>query len=178
LTRSCSTICLPVRKDTYLDLVDDPGRFRSWLDEAFRLWPELFPKAFAQGYRLKDDRTSAKMGLRLRRVRLRSTGESYSVRPSFVLPYMTGSTDDVEGPLFLRAFGVPFWAIARVFGKDPMYWYRLEVGLGRNSVVGTTIRQGELPQHLLADEHHQTRDGEKNYIATTVGGGVPDRRIT
>ena len=171
MTRSCSTICLPVSKDTYLDIVDDPGRFRRWLDETSQRWPELFPKAFAQGYRLKDDRTSAKIGLRLRRVRLRATGVSYSVRPSFVLPYMTGSTDDVQGPLFLRSFGVPFWAIARVFGKDPMYWYRLEVGLGRNSVVGTTVRQAELPQHLLADEHHQTRDGEKNYVATTVGGG-------
>jgi len=29
----------------------------------------------------------------------------------------------------------------------------------------------ELPQHLLADEHHQPRDGQKTYIATTVGGG-------
>jgi hypothetical protein len=171
LTRSCSTICLPVGHDLYLDVVDDPKRFRSWLDQAFRDWPELFPEAFDQGYRLKDDRTSAKRGIRLRRVRLRSTGESYSVRPSFVLPYMTGSTDEVEGPLFLRAFGVPFWAISRVFGRDPMYWYRLEVSLGRNSVVGTTLRRAELPRHLLADEHHQTRDGVKNYIATTVGGG-------
>src|SRR4051812_39696988 len=41
-------------------------------------------------------------------------------------PYMTGLTDDVQGPLFLRAFGVPSWAIARAFGRGPMYWYRLE----------------------------------------------------
>lgn len=171
MTRSCSTICLPVGNESYLEFVEDPRRFRCWLEQSFRDHPELFPKAFSQGYRLKDDRTSAKTGLRLRRVRLRSTGVSYSVRPSFALPYMTGSTADVQGPLFLRAFGVPFWAIARVFGKDPMYWYRLEVSLGRNSVVGTTIRQADLPEHLLADEHHQTRDGEKNYVATTVGGG-------
>ena len=104
------------------------------------------PRGFAQGYRLKDDRTSAKTGLRLRRVRLRPPAESFSVRPSFALPYMTGSTDEVEGPLFLRRFGVPFWAVARVFGKDPMYWYRLEVGLGRNSVVGTTVRQPTSPR--------------------------------
>jgi len=171
LARSCSTICLPVGHDLYLDAVDDPSRFRIWLDAAFLRWPELFPETFSQGYRLKDDRTSAKTGLRLRRIRLKSTGESFSVRPSFALPYMTGSAGEVEGPLFLRAFGVPFWAVARVFGKDPMYWYRLEVGLGRNSVVGTTVRQADLPEHLLADEHHQTRDGEKNYVATTVGGG-------
>ena len=28
-----------------------------------------------------------------------------------------------------------------------------------------------MPEHLLADEHHQPRDGVKNYIATTVGAG-------
>jgi hypothetical protein len=171
LARSCSTICLPVGKDVYGDVVEDPRRFRSWLDQAFQHYPELFPPAFAQGYRLKDDRSSAKTGLRLRRIRLRATGESFSVRPSFVLPYMAGWTDDVQGPLFLRAFGVPLWALTRVFGRDPMSWYRLEVGLGRNSVVGTTLRRAAVPEHLLADEHHQTRDGAKNYIATTVGAG-------
>jgi hypothetical protein len=171
LARSCSTICLPIGKDVYRDLVADPRRFRAWLDQAFRDAPELFPKDFASGYRLKDDRLSAKTGLRLRRIRLRATGAAFSVRPSFALPYLTGETDDVQGPLFLRAFGVPFWALARVFGKDPMYWYRLAVGLGRNSVVGTTLRRAAVPEHLLADEHHRARDGAKNYIATTVGAG-------
>ena len=87
------------------------------------------------------------------------------------MPYMTARAADVEGPLFLRKFGVPFWALARVFGGDPMSWYRLECGLGRFSVVGTTVRQAELPEHLLADEHHQPLDGQKVYIATTVGAG-------
>jgi hypothetical protein len=84
---------------------------------------------------------------------------------------MAGLAADVSGPLFLRAFGVPFWAIARVFGKDHDYWYRLEVALGRASVAGTTLRRADVPEHLLADEHHQTRDGEKCYVATTVGAG-------
>ena len=101
-----------------------------------------------------------------------AAGESFSVRPCFALPYMVGYADEVQGPLFLRAFGVPFWALARVFGRDAMYWYRLEVGLGRNSVVGTTVRRAELPEHLLADEHHQTRDGDKNYVATTVAAAA------
>ena len=132
--------------------------------------PELFPANFAEGYQLKDDRISAKQEVPIRRILLRD-GTAYSVRPSFLMPYMTGRIEDVEGPLFLRKFGVPFWALARVFGRDPMYWYRLECGLGRFSVVGTTVRQAELPEHLLADEHHQTLDGEKVYIATTVGAG-------
>jgi hypothetical protein len=171
VARRCSTICLPIGKDAYQDLIDDPARFRAWLDQSFRDCPELFPKVFASGYRLKDARASAKTGLRLRRVRLKATGEAFSVRPSFVLPYQTALADGVADALFLRSFGVPFWAIARVFGRDHDYWYRLEVSLGRNSLVGTTVRKADLPEHLLADEHHQTRDGEKNYVATTVGEG-------
>jgi hypothetical protein len=173
LARCCSTICLPVSKDAYQGLIGDPARFRAWLDAAFADCPELFPKAFAQGYRLKDERASAKTRLRTRRIRLTSTGESFSVRPSFVLPYHTAfAGDDVSDALFLRGFGVPFWAIARVFGRGHSFWYRLEVSLGRNSVAGTTLRKAEgLPEHLLADEHHQTRDGQKNYVATTVGEG-------
>ena len=84
---------------------------------------------------------------------------------------MAGYAADVRDPLFLRAFGVPFWGLARVFGRGVMYWYRLEVGLGRNSVVGTSVRRAEMPEHLLADEHHQPRDGVKNYVATTVAAG-------
>ena len=171
MARRCSTICLPVGKDTYLRSIDSPAAFRSWLDGVFRDLPELFPQGFARGYTLKDSRRSAKRGLRLRRIRCKATGQTFSVRPCFALPYMTGWTDDVEGPLFLRGFGVPFWALARVFGRGPMYWYRLELSLGSNSIVGTTIRRAPLPEHLLADEHHQPRDGTKNYVATTVAGG-------
>ena len=171
MARRCSTICLPVSKEAYLGLIHDPPLFREWLDRSFRESPELFPQAFASGYRIKDGRASAKTGLPIRRVRLKATGQSFSVRPSFVLPYHAALADDVADALFLRSFGVPFWAIAKVFGRDHDYWYRLEVSLGRNSVVGTTLRKAELPEHLLADEHHQTRDGEKNYVATTVGAG-------
>lgn len=171
MARRCSTICLPAGKDEYEAAVADPALFRAWLDRSFRAWPEPFPRAFPGGYRLKDGRTSAKAGARLRTVRLKSTGQSFSVRPSFLLPYMVGTTDHVQGPLFLRAFGVPFWALAAVFGRDDMYWYRVEVSLGRNSVAGTTVRRADVPEHLLADEHHQPRDGVKGYIATTVGAG-------
>src|SRR6266516_6025317 len=138
--RGCSTICLPLNQDRYPKVVNSPSEFRLWLDQAFRDKPELFPQAFAQGYTLKDARLSKKTGLRLRRVKCKSSGESFSVRPSFVLPYLTGNTDDAEKALFLRKFGVPFWALARVFGRGPMYWYRLEGALGRDSIVGTTNR--------------------------------------
>jgi hypothetical protein len=169
-SRGHCTICLPVSEDAYAQAVSDPTAFRRLLDESFRTMPELFPPNFAQGYELKDDRMSVKQRLPIRRIRLRD-GTAYSIRPSFLLPYMTARVGDVEGPLFLRKFGVPFWALAHVFGADPMYWYRLECGLGRFSIVGTTVRRAEVPAHLLADEHHQPLDGQKVYIATTVGEG-------
>lgn len=169
--RRCSTICLPFDQESYPETVADPAAFRAELGRLFGLMPEVFPRAFAEGYRLKDSRASAKLGLTLRRVRLSASGESFSVRPCFVMPYMTAPTGDVTGALFLRCFGVPFWALAKVFGRDHDYWYRLEVGPGRNSIAGTTLRKVGPPEHLLADEHHTSRDGEKAYVATTVGGG-------
>jgi hypothetical protein len=59
------------------------------------------------------------------------------------MPYMTGRTQDVDHALFLRRFHVPCWAIAHVFGHDAMSWYRLEQGLGRCSLVGTTVKNPE-----------------------------------
>jgi hypothetical protein len=169
-SRGHRTICVPISEDAYAHAIHNPAAFRSLLDEAFRMTPELFPPNFPQGYELKDARVSVKQRLPIRRILLKD-GTTYSVRPSFLMPYMTARVADVEGPLFLRKFGVPYWALAQVFGADPMYWYRLECGLGRSSVVGTTVRQANIPEHLLGDEHHQTLDGRKVYIATTVGGG-------
>jgi len=169
--RGCSTICLPFDKGLYPQLVDSPAQFREALDRFYRDMPELFPKDFGRGYTLKDSYVSAKLGLRLRRVECKATGRAFTVRPSYALPYMTGLTDDVERPLFLRSFGVPYWALAYAFGRSAMYWYRLEVSLGRNSIVGTTARRADLPEDLLADEHHRSRDGAKNYVATVVAEG-------
>jgi hypothetical protein len=168
--RGHRTICLPIAEEAYPQIVDDPSEFRRAIDNWFRRMPELFPANFAHGYRLKDGRSSAKREVLIRRIVLRD-GTAYSIRPSFLMPYLTARTEEVEGPLFLRTFGVPFWALARVFGNDAMFWYRLECGLGRFSIVGTTVGRAGLPKHLVADEHHQPLDGQKVYIATTVGGG-------
>src|SRR5215211_2717758 len=145
MARRCSTVCLPFDQQSYPEQVADPATFRAALDRFFLAMPDLFPDGFASGYLLKDRRASRKLGLCLRRVELKATGEALTVRPAFALPYMAGWAPDASGPLFLRAFGVPFWALARVFGRDPMYWYRVEVALGRNSIAGTTLRRAEVP---------------------------------
>lgn len=50
-------------------------------------------------------------------------------------------------------------------------WYRLQRGLGRFSVVGTTVKNpARLPTDLVADEKHRWLEGERLYIATTAGG--------
>jgi hypothetical protein len=43
---------------------------------------------------------------------------------------------------------------------------------GRNSIVGTTVKQpDQLPQDLLADEKHTRLNGDKVFVATSVGDG-------
>jgi hypothetical protein len=138
-SRGDRTICVPDSEDAYTRAVNDPAEFRRLLDERFETTPELFPPDFARGYQFKEERLSVKQGIPIRRIVSRD-GSAYSIRPSFL----------------------------NVFGHDATYWYRLEGSLGRFSIVGTIVRQAELPEHLLADEHHQPCDGEKLYIATRV----------
>ena len=65
------------------------------------------------------------------------------------MPYMTAFTDDAEKALFLSKFDVPAWGIARIFGKNGPYWYRMASNLGWFSLVGTTVRDPKkLPLHL------------------------------
>ncbi len=107
-----------------------------------------------------------------RRIKLVTSQAVYQVRPDFVLPYMVGKTEAVEKALYLRRFGVPFDALTYVFGRDSSYWYRLYRSLGRLSIVGTTVKAPQLiPVHLVADEKHSWRLGERIFIPTTVGSG-------
>jgi hypothetical protein len=46
----------------------------------------------------------------------------------------------------------------------------LQQGLGRFSLVGTTVKIAEhLPKDLVADEKHSWLQGQRVYIATTAG---------
>ena len=170
-TTQNKTICMPCTTEKYEQIIDNPPEFRSYLDHVIKLYPELFPVTITAGYQLKDSRYSKKLGLRIRRIETRDD-QSWSVRPSFVTPYLSGYVSEVEKPLFFRKFTVPFWALAYAFGRDAMYWYRLECALGRNSLVGTTVKSAEaLPKDLVADEKHTKQGGQKVYIAVTVGMG-------
>ena len=162
------TICMHVCQAKYYSSIQHAIQFRIILDMVIKEHPNIFPPEIACGYTMKEIRVSKKLKLKIRRIVI--AGVSYTIRPSFAMPYMTGFVKDVEKPLFLRKFAVPFWALSHCFGKNPMYWYRLEAAIGRYSLVGTTIKSPEkLPQHLSADEKHTRLLGNKTYITTTVG---------
>jgi hypothetical protein len=171
LPRGSKTICIPCDPERYPELVKSKACFRRHVDGLYAQYPELFPQAMGEGYRCHDIRApSVKLGIRLRRIQLVATEEVFSICPSFVMPYMTGMTSEVAHALFLLGFGVPFWALTHVFGRNDMYWYRLATAFGRNSITGTTVKHPEdLPKDLLADEKHTKHGGEKVYVATTVG---------
>jgi hypothetical protein len=176
-TKVNKRVVIPLAKEEYVSLVDDAVAFRQVVDEMIALHPELFPPEAAQGYYLHDQRQSAKMPeVRLRRIKMRQADpatnrqEVYTIAPSGVLPYLSDETDAVEKALFLRRFGVPFWGLTYVFGRNDQYWYRLTTQLGRYDIVSTTVKEAQaLPQHVLADEKHAHYHGERVYIATTVG---------
>ena len=96
------TICIPCSQEQYEPIVDNPEQFRRLLDQQIQATPELFPPEIRRGYRMKDIYPSRKTPWKLRRIELRH-GACYLVRPSFLMPYLTGRTEDVQGPLFFAS---------------------------------------------------------------------------
>lgn len=171
--RGAKQIVIPMTRQQYEELWPHPDRLRAFVDEWAREAPELFPADFARGFTWHGyGRGSRKLpGVRLRKIVL-ADGTAYWLRPSFVTCYMTGTVDELAYPLLLAAHGVPPWLLTIGFGHSDMYWYRLIERLGRNSLVGTTVRDAaRLPEHLAADEHHVDWAGQKGYVATTAGNG-------
>ncbi len=154
--RGDKSICLPVAsEEEYKTIITDNNLFRHHLIQVLEKSPEIFPVEMKKGFSFHDWVISAKQQLPMGRIKLKETGEVYQLRPDFVMPYMIGKTDEMEKPLYLCQFGVPFEAIAYVFGRNAMYWYRAYCSLSRASLVGTTVKNSDkLPEHLLADEKH------------------------
>ena len=175
VAKQSKVIRLPIELEDYQEIIGDRKAFRKWVDGMIEQYPSLFPQAIVKGYVLHDMRTSVKLPeIQMRRIKLKERDEQgkdmvFTIVPSGIMPYLTGYTDKVEKALFLRRFGVPFWALSYVFGRDDDYWYRMVGHLGSYSIVKTTVKDADrLPEHLLADEKHVHFNGEKGYIATTV----------
>ena len=98
--RQNRTICLPFPKESYDVAVGDPFQFRLYIGEMLAEYPGLFPPETEDGWRMKDSYVSKKLGVRIRRIEI--GGVAHTIRPSFVMPHMTGMTDDAEKALLLR----------------------------------------------------------------------------
>jgi hypothetical protein len=170
VSKPSKRIILPIDMADYQAVVKEPKLFRAWVDQNIANYPELFPSEIGKGYVLHSMYPSAKLPeIVLRRIALKGSKDVFTIAPSGVMPYMTSYTDDVEKALFLLRFGVPYWALTYVFGKNDMFWFRQFCHFGRYHIVQTTVKDLEkLPKDLLADEKHIYLKGEKAYIATTV----------
>lgn len=157
---------------TYKTIWHNASAMRGLLDRLISKYPEIFPATIEQGYQLSGRLPESKKmpGIRLRQLRLGSG--VYSLRPSFVMSYMSGDVEVLEPGLFLLSVNTPTWVVAHVCGFNEMFWYRHLKRLGRNRMVSTTVPIAErLPVDLVADEHHCDWQGERGYIAFTAGGG-------
>jgi hypothetical protein len=147
-------ICLPFASEAlYREYVDHPAQYRQYLSEMRRQYPELFPQDMDQGFPFHDAYVSVKQDVIVRRIKLKTTGAVFTLRPAFVMPSMIARTDEVEKALYLRQWGVPFAALVYVFGRDAMFWYRAWLAFGRPSLLGTTVKDPhKVPRALVADE--------------------------
>jgi hypothetical protein len=167
-------ICLPFESEAqYGRCLRDLPLYRQFLEGQFLAHPELFPQAFAGGWQFHSHYSLKKQqGLKLRRIRVNQTDEVFTLRPCFLMPYASAYTREVEKALYLRQFGVPFDALAYVFGRNASFWERAWLGFSRPSLVGTTIKDVEkLPRHLTADEKVAWLSGQEVYLTTTVAEG-------
>ena len=174
-------ICLPLDRATSDRVWEDPQAVRLLVEDLLSRHPELFPKAMTQGFivggKLPASRKLA--GVSLRRVRVtetvgdgHTTTQDFFLRPSFVLPDGCGTVEDVEKGMLLLSYAVPDHVVPYCFGRHALFWDRLEQSLGRNRVVGTTVRDpNALPPHRAADEHHAQLCGADASVAMTAGGG-------
>lgn len=165
-------ICLWVTDEAHYDAVfDDPRTFRAHIDAAFERHPELFPPGFESGYTFHDVRTSKKLGVRVRRLRLRADGRVHLLRPCFLMPWCVGRVEDFDRALLLRLAPVSFDLLSECFGRPPKAYERAFVSLARRANLVAATCKAELPGHLLADEKHVTSSSPTEYLCVTVASG-------
>ena len=117
IAKTSKRVTLPLPQRIYNRVIDDHQIYRDYLETMFVECPELFPPDMQAGYTWHDILHSKKMPkIRVRRIKLKQPDgngkdQVLTISPSFVMPYMTGYTDEVEKALFLRGFGVPYWAL-------------------------------------------------------------------
>ena len=97
------------------------------------------------------------------RSRLLHVGQTRSAR----------ALDHIEGDWgCLRPLPLIRHALAYVFGRDAMFWYRAWLAFGRPSLLGTTVKDPQnMPTELVADEKVAWVAGQEVDVPATVGAG-------
>jgi hypothetical protein len=141
-TAGDKTICLPIDAGVdYEQLVDDREAYRKYLNGQIEKHPEIFPVDIREGYRFHGLVKSKRQKLQIRRIYLPSSETAYQIRPDLVTPYMSETAEEAAKALYLRQHGVSYDGIAYVLGRSEMHWYRLCQGMGRVSIVGTSVKR-------------------------------------
>jgi len=169
----CNHICLPFESEQqYSVCVANPFRYRKFLAAQFEKHPELFPPAFSEGYEFHSRYRQKKQDLVVRRIKLKASEKVLAIRPSFIMPYGVGRTDEVEKGLRLMGEGVGVETVVEIYGHDINYWDRMWLSIGRNPLLGATVKDPKkLPEQVVADEKITWLNGEEVLVATTVGEG-------
>ena len=106
LAKTSKHVILPLNREIYNHMIDDHKTYRDYVDAMFTTCPELFPADMQFGYTWHDILSSKKMPeVRVRRIKLKQPDTSgkdqvFTIALSFVMPYMTGYTDEVEKAWF------------------------------------------------------------------------------
>src|SRR5262247_283365 len=127
------TIRLPLAESEYDRFLTDRSYAKDRLEELYEECAELFPDAFPSGYAFFGyTEPSMKQQLLCRRIRLEQGRTVFTIAPAFVMPYMTGRTQNVDDALFLRRFQ------CALLGHCSRVWPRCDV------LVSSGIRSGAL----------------------------------
>jgi len=91
---------LNIYEKEYNRFISDKGFTRKVINKSIEEHPEIFPQGIIEhDYKLNGKtRISKKMGYEM--VKIKICEEQYQIQPSFVLPYMRGSTDEASKAIF------------------------------------------------------------------------------
>jgi hypothetical protein len=129
----------------------------------------LFGENFEEGYILHDIRHSKKMDLPYRRISF-SSGNIYTIQPSYILPYWSGTTTNCKNGLLLLLRGTSLDSVVNCYGENQEKWLNRLHQIGRFSIVGTSVKNGDLlPKDLTSDEKITFWNGQEVYGCITTG---------
>ncbi|MGK5091456.1 hypothetical protein WDW89_05475 [Deltaproteobacteria bacterium TL4] len=87
-------ICLSFSQELYAAVIEDANEFREIINLRITCFMELFPSDIVTGYRMKDKYSSKRQSIIIRRIVV--AGIAYTIRPSFVTPYLTAQVAEIE----------------------------------------------------------------------------------